>query len=198
MPFKVVLIQPKAANDLSLGPTVAGAEHLGLGYLAAFLRAKGLSVQIINAEAKGLATCSVIKEVLSLSPDLVGLSPVSATIAECLEIADAVKRGTRSFLVLGGHLASACAPEILLNEPAVDAVIVGDGELPLWMLCNALKERFPLASVPSLVFREAHKVVKNKIAPDEDALDDLPFPARDCFDGQRRFAEIGQLEEDIT
>lgn len=185
MAFKVALIQPKAPNDLSLGPTVAGAEHLGLGYLAAFLRSKGVSVEIVNAEAKGLEISSVIEEVRAVAADIVGLSPVSVTIGDCLEIAAALKRETRSFLVLGGHLASACADEILLNEPVIDGVIVGDGELPLWMLCKSLRERLPLASVPSLVFRQAEKIVKTTISLENYALDDLPFPARDSFDGQR-------------
>jgi anaerobic magnesium-protoporphyrin IX monomethyl ester cyclase len=179
MIFKVVLIQPKAPDDLSLGPTVAGAEHLGLGYLAAYLEAKGIWVRIINAEANRLEPSDVVQQVRGYYPNVVGLSPASVTIQDSLRIAGAIKLAIGSFVVLGGHLASACAREILLNEPPVDAVIVGDGELPLWQLCNALRDKSPLTSVPSLVFREQEKIIETKAEPDAHALDDLPFPKRD-------------------
>lgn len=69
------------------------------------------------------------------------------------------------FLFLGGYTSSYFAGEILERFPQIDAVIRGDGEVPLLALMEAIqgKPGATLAHVPNLTWRQGDKVVVNPI-----------------------------------
>lgn len=66
-----------------------------------------------------------------------------------------------AFVVLGGHTASCFAREILEDYPHVDAVIKGEGEVPMVRLVEALAGGSNLGAVPNLWWREDGEVVEN-------------------------------------
>ncbi|MCP5102229.1 MAG: hypothetical protein GY950_02565 [bacterium] len=90
------------------------------------------------------------------------------------------------FVFLGGFSASLFAPEIVADFPAVDAVIRGDGEVPIVELCRVLRENpqdpYPhFGSVRNLTWkdRQGNVTVKNitycATAGDMEQLDFAPI-----------------------
>lgn len=186
--MKVVLVLPSSGFRRSSPTSATGAEHLGLGYIAAYLRQFGHEVIILNFQVEeafsstSLTTKYAAEKILSYNPDIVGMSITGMTISEALLIASQIKQ-TRPFLHIcwGSHQASSCASEILKHEPCVDTITVGDGEIPWQKLLAALENGEPLSKVPGLWYRENGLVIFSGPPPEPD-LNTLPFPSRDTLE----------------
>lgn len=175
----VVLIQPLTTQDSAKGPTLGSMETLGLGYLAAALDQAGISCQIINAEAYDLTTHVTADLALKAYPSVVGISPAALNMRNTLEIAELIKNAKPSVsVVLGGHHATLCAHEILLNESVIDFILLGDAERPFVHLARALLDGSPIPSLPSLATRDKYRTSVPLEIRQEIDLDSLHWPAR--------------------
>lgn len=113
---------------------------MGLFPLADALRRNEINVEIIHLD---MEIDQSIKEVLDFSiVDAVGFDchwlNQSLLVMETAELIKQVN--PRIFIFLGGYTASLFAKEIISNFPQVDAVIRGDGEIPIVELCRVLQE----------------------------------------------------------
>lgn len=151
-------------------------EPLGLICVAGGLEEAGHTCSIhdlrIDGEARGFADCR------RFDPEVVGLQCNFTTERRrALDLARRVRREfPRAFVVLGGHDASRDPGSF--DDPAFDAIAVGDGEEIMLALVGALERGGDLARVPGLVLRRDGAQVATGHAPERRALDELPLPAR--------------------
>ena len=137
----VALVRPR---DLGAVPPDAPVQDpLGVGYLSASLRARGLSVVVIDAHALALDNDGIVACLRSLIPRLVGLSLHSfADYKHCLHISRALAQWPkRPFCVWGGEHATFHARHIIEQHPEVDAVVLGEGEQTLVELVEFVDAR---------------------------------------------------------
>jgi len=99
------------------------------------------------------------------------------------------KLNPNAFIFLGGYTASLFAEEILANHPQIDAVIRGDGEVPIVELCNILKTyknkgmqtyRDHFSAVQNLTWRkENNEIILNDISyiGTQEKMESLDFAA---------------------
>lgn len=113
---------------------------------------------------------------------LIGISSLfSAYSAMALETAAAVKQACADVtVVMGGHHPTAL-PELVMQHPAVDFVLRGDGEIGMPMLAEALQRNRPIENIPGLVRRCDNGRVSVKPPVVAEALDLLPLPAMDLI-----------------
>jgi radical SAM superfamily enzyme YgiQ (UPF0313 family) len=113
---------------------------------------------------------------------LVGISSLfTPYAAEAVKTAEIVKSGLPSCkIVMGGHHPTAM-PEEVLESPAVDFVIRGEGEISMVKLARAVKTKGPYADIPGLVYRMPNHKLH---IPDPAVLTDLdqtPLPNFDLI-----------------
>ncbi len=113
---------------------------------------------------------------------LIGISSLFSAYADtALETAAAVKKSCpHSRIVIGGHHPTAL-PEAVMDHPAVDFVIRGDGETALPRLAAAIQHGTCLDRVPGLVRRRTNGGVAIQQPALVADLDDLPAPAVDLI-----------------
>ena len=207
----VVLVNPCSRPQVyqSLGATLTAVENpVWAGLMATFCRRRGLSVQIIDAEAEGLGHDAVAERVRELNPVLAavvvyGHQPSASTqiMTASGQVVTAIKETTpdQPVLMLGGHVAA--LPERTLREERTDYVAAGEGLYTLVALVEALQTAVPaLASVPGLYYRDGGAIRQTPGKPlltDLDgtmpgiAWDLLPMPRYrahnwHCLDGSPR------------
>jgi len=161
---------------LLVGPDLES--NLSLLYLAASLRAAGHAPAIARfdgpQDAPGVLAAA-------READLVGLSmSFQVRAAEFLELAVALKRAVPGRpLVAGGHHASCAARELLEDHPALDAVVLHEGEETLVELANLGGELAARASeVRGVAARRDGRVHLAPPRPIVADLDRLPRPDR--------------------
>ncbi|MBI5379947.1 MAG: B12-binding domain-containing radical SAM protein, partial [Nitrospirae bacterium] len=114
---------------------------------------------------------------------LFGLTSLCSNYPLTLRLASLIKEtvpGAR--VVLGGPQASAVFARTLEKHPAIDYVVVGEGEQTLCDLVEGLHAGRDLAAIPGLAFRREGKVVFTGKRPLLEDLDRLPLPDWDLVD----------------
>lgn len=150
---------------------------LNLAYLAAVLKKHGHFVKGFNLQHDKLG----VREIKQF--DVFGISATSSMIEEAAKVAKRIKKAKKnSFIVLGGAHASALKEKILREYPSFDAVIYGEGEIPLLLLIEKLEANKSFEKVPNLIFRQGKKIRNSGRTYFLADLDELPFPDKEVFD----------------
>lgn len=137
-----------------------------LGSIAAFLKMNNPNIEVEIFDGELLTKEEIID---LIDADIVGLSTNIMTYEPSLEIAyEAKQKGTK--VVIGGPYVNPVAKEIIKNRDYVDAVIVGEGEIPFSMYVNGVNKRL----IPGLVYRKNGEIKENPVH--QPYLDSLPIP----------------------
>src|SRR5580704_11469125 len=149
----VVLINPGSRRSVyqSLGKKLAAVENpVWAGLMATFCRTRGLSVELIDAEADELTADQVAERVAYLNPVLAavvvyGHQPSASTqiMTAAGMVCTSIKQVApeQKVLLLGGHVAA--LPSRTLQEEAADYTASGEGLHTLVQLVAALKTPKP-------------------------------------------------------
>jgi radical SAM superfamily enzyme YgiQ (UPF0313 family) len=180
--MRVLLIRPDPGNErFGLGPFFR-VEPLGLEYVAAGLIQRSHEPSIVDLRfGPGVRTW-----MRRVRPQLVGISAMHALeFDQVLGLAREVKRlSPETFVLVGGH--AAAAYPVALEDPAVDAIAVDDGEEIMPALADALDAGRPLASVQALRLRTSDGYVATPPLTERTSLDRVPAPARGLVESVRR------------
>jgi anaerobic magnesium-protoporphyrin IX monomethyl ester cyclase len=152
-------------------------ENLGLRYLHASILKAGHEARIIEFHAPEQIE-TVVSEIISWGAEIVGLSMVfTARAREFLHLTDRLRdRNFTGRIIAGGHFASFHAPELLINYPAIDFIVHGEGELTLVDLLQNLNSPH---RVEGIGFRNKNGgMFTTEPRPNPADLDILPFPTR--------------------
>jgi radical SAM superfamily enzyme YgiQ (UPF0313 family) len=190
----LVLVNPGSRTQIyqSLGARLTAVENpVWAGLIASFVRNKGFSVQIVDAEADELTPQQTAERVAAINPTLVtivvyGHQPSASTqnMTGASAIATAIKNVNPDIplLMLGGHVAS--LPERTLVEEACDFVAKDEGLYTIVDLLEAYRVAdYPdLGKVRGLVYRDHGRAVSNAPSPLVKDLDgDMPGVAWDLL-----------------
>jgi radical SAM superfamily enzyme YgiQ (UPF0313 family) len=209
----LVLVNPTSRTRIyqSLGTRLTAVENpVWAGLIATFVRTKGFSVEIVDAEADELTPEQVAERVSSLSPVLAaivvyGHQPSASTqnMTGASAAATAIKRVEPDLplLMLGGHVAA--LPERTLDEEACDFVASDEGLHTTVDLLEAFEvsSQPDLSKVRGLVYRGADGLTRNAAAPLVKDLDvEMPGVAWDLLPMSRYRAHnwhcFGNLERE--
>jgi len=194
--MKVLLIRanPTIVNNTrlpaSLSDEIGCVMPLGIAYIAAYLRQNRVEVAMLDAEAENLSPDEVKKRIAKEKPYIVGVSSMTPTVHDDLEIAKTAKDlGCK--VVIGGAQANAM-PEETLEFKFVDFVIQGEGEIPMLQLVQALEEKIPLSQVQGLGYKNLNGEITLNEPYIHDNIDEIPYPARDLLPYEKYFSLISK------
>ena len=182
----VVLVQPTSSRAVeSLFPQTESVEGigfkppLGLLYVATYLETHSdHSVTVLDAQVERWETEELVEQILARSPDVVGITAWTDFWYSAYQTAKLLKeRAPNVHIVIGGpHIG--IFSDVTLKHSAADSVVLGDGEIPMLLLVNALANGLRPRDIPGVHFKE-HGVREDsdKWFIDQD-LDALPHPNR--------------------
>jgi len=188
----IVLIKPGSQKqlygDLSNFNLTAIEPPLWAALLAAYLRSKGYTVVLYDAEAENWSYEEAAQKAVAADPLLVavivsGSNPSASTMnmTGAGKIASGVKQLAPHVRTLLGGLHPSALPEKTLDEEKVDFVCQGEGFFTLPDLIDALKAGADDFSIDGLWYKKDGHVVSNSWPALMKDLDDLPMPAWDLL-----------------
>ena len=152
---------------------------LGLAYLAAALQQAGLPVTLLDAWGEGLSWRETCARVANLRPAVLGLSAMTP-VADVAEFTAQTLRPLVGHVVMGGPHPTSMGERVLELNPAIDSLVVGEGEVsfPRWV--KAIGEgdlQTPLAGV----------ITRDWTGPEATLppVDQLALPARHLLPNSR-------------
>lgn len=181
--MKISLLNPPYSLDDYFGglsQTGSMQQPLGLGYLSSYLKAHGVSVQLIDAAAMRYDKGHVLAEIRRYHPDIVGISATTPGFKRAARVAAGVKEELKLPTIVGGpHVTS--QPLGTLAGEDFDYGVVGEGEVTLLELLNTLEKGGDISRVSGLAYKEDGRVKTTGRRDYIRDLDSLPFPDRDSL-----------------
>ncbi|ACM23970.1 radical SAM domain protein [Thermotoga neapolitana DSM 4359] len=85
------------------------ADHLGLPYIAAYLREKGMSVQIVDTKLEGWSPRRAVEEISKIPAKVIGVTlPFQIYAVEVLNFISALRKKNRCAHICGWHFPHLC------------------------------------------------------------------------------------------
>lgn len=156
---------------------------LGTAYIAASLKKAGYDVTVYNQDKHHYSEEQLRQYLDKNRFDALGIGVIAGyyQYRKLLKISEAVNKSkNRPFYFLGGSGPSP-EPGYFLQKTMADAVVMGEGDITIIELMEALKNSRDLSLVKGIAFREGEKITINKRRPLVEDIDSLPFPAYDLF-----------------
>lgn len=179
--MKVLFIHPYGSNFLTGMKDISTIFNLmpplGMLSIAAVLERAGIEVDFIDCYATPMPLETLVKEVIRRSPDCLAISCTTSSFSEGYRFAEAIKdKSPYVVTVMGGAHASTIGAPLLNSFPAIDCLVLGEGENTMLELALAGFRGFE--HIPGVAYRGADGN-GTLSAPREliTDLDDLPFPA---------------------
>jgi anaerobic magnesium-protoporphyrin IX monomethyl ester cyclase len=164
--MKIAFVRPNYNSHIITPP-------LGLGYLSSYLKKSGIDTVIVDGLKERLDLRRMIKKILELKPDAVGITCITAFYKEVVSLSRELKKNKIITIIGGQH--PTFLPYQTLVESQADYVVCGEGEIPLLDLIRNNFRNDNIQGVYSLVNLkdEYQEIMKAQIMEN---LDELPFP----------------------
>jgi radical SAM superfamily enzyme YgiQ (UPF0313 family) len=185
--FPPVTLKERYSKDMKDDEEIGGhLPPLGLLYLSAILKERGIDVKLIDATASALDESDILESIGKESPDIIGISTLTPTFQRIKEMAKKIKlEFPDTPIVMGGPHVSIFPSETLEENSYIDYIVFGEGEYTLLELVETLKGRGDFSKIKGLAYREEGVVKKNEARDIIKDLDSLPFPARDLLEMEK-------------
>lgn len=160
------------------GQTASILPPMGLAYIAALLRKNRHYCEILDGLAKPCHLDEIAKKCHSF--DVIGITSGSTYAFRVNQLLNKLKQDkVKATIVIGGPHATILPQSCLEN--GADYVVLGEGELPMLELVNALENNGDITRVGSLSYIRENKLIKNPRMPLIEDLDEIPIPAYDLL-----------------
>src|SRR5258706_2569384 len=172
---------PAAERAANGNLRVMGFPPIGIMSLSAVVKRAGHECVMFDQANPETPNATIIEEIRSQRPDLVGLSFLSTTSYPHAKIMARQIRASdsRVHLAFGGVFATLNAERVKRQCPEVDLVCRGDGE---HLLLDLLERLDDPGSVAGLTWAKDGQGVSNPHRPLDRNLDQWPFPDRESLD----------------
>ena len=156
---------------------------LGLAYLASVCRNAGHEVKIYNQDVYHWTESHLFDLLNKERFDVIGVGVIGGyyQYRRLLKISEAINQSkNRPFYIIGGHGPSP-EPEYFLKKTQADAAVIGEGEITIIELLEALERKKELSSVHGIAFLANGKCIQTTRRTPIPDIDNIPFPAWDLF-----------------
>jgi len=153
--------------------------------MAAWLRKKvpGLEIKIVDMAPRRLSAEQAAKDALEFEPEMIGISAMSFEAAEMFAVADKVKQDKPELVVVAGGPHASTSPGNALQNPNIDYVVRGEGEITgLELIKRVIEGGRDPAEVSGLAFRKDGEARLGAVREQIVDMDSLPLPAYDLID----------------
>jgi radical SAM superfamily enzyme YgiQ (UPF0313 family) len=117
-------------------------------------------------------------------PDILAVSILSNSRISALKLINLARQINPKITVLAGGVHTTCLPEQVINNYPLDFAVIGEGEITLLELLNAIKNKKSIAElrkIKGIIFKHNGEVIKTPPRERIKDLDSLPFPKHELF-----------------
>ena len=174
--MKILLINPSQKTVYGIHMLPA-SPPLGLLQIGAILEEMGQDVRLIDVDIEGINQEILHSIINDFHPDSVGITSVTATFNQALEVAQEIKNLRDIPIVLGGIHATV-DPAGAIAHPNIDFLIKGEGEITICELVKTLEAGSSnFEDIKGLWYKKDSMIYHNEDRELIQDLDSIPSPA---------------------
>ncbi|RPI00089.1 MAG: radical SAM protein [Calditrichaeota bacterium] len=181
--MKILLINPPFIGRFSRAQRSPGVIKSGtmyypywLAFAAAVAEKRGHSIHLIDCPASGKSKADLLECAAEFQPELMVIESVTASWSSDCRIAGELKRLLpESKVVMTGTQVTAMWQETLQLEPTIDFAAIGEYDLIIADIADALENNTPLDQVRGIAYKQFNTYRKTEERPLIENLDELPW-----------------------
>lgn len=192
--MKVVLARP---NYFSLYQLIKSKTKyqsaivpLGLLYVASALEGAGHQVVVIDGAVDDLTPDDLVRRIENSHPDIVGVGATTVDFDDANQALREVKERLKVVTLLGGVHATVLPDQVLHENPHIDYLVRGEGEITTRELLKKLGQKGNISKVEGISYREGLRIVHNPDRPFIPNLDENCLPARHLIDQSKYLSPL--------
>ena len=161
-------------------------QPLGTLYVAASLKQAGHEVRFYNGAF--LQHDAILRELADYQPGFVGIYSTTFGWDKAQRTARDVKATVAGvYTCVGGPYPIAMQKACLQNNPSIDAVVTGEGEVTVPEMVQRIEQQLTMRDVSGVAFRDGNEIICNEPRPLIEDLDRIPFPARELLSNAEEY-----------
>ncbi|OGQ36481.1 MAG: hypothetical protein A3F16_00775 [Deltaproteobacteria bacterium RIFCSPHIGHO2_12_FULL_43_9] len=166
---RVLLIRPRDNMPAFWFP-------LGLAFIKSNIPSRH-TVEILDCALRSIPANSpqFREEIERFNPDVVGVSTLTLTYKEALNVLREIKAFNENIVTVIGGPHPTLYPEKVFGEKPVDYIIRGEGDVAFSNLLDYLEGKIDIKSVPGIVYEENGNIVNNDVWLEWD-MDRIKYP----------------------
>jgi len=142
------------------------------------MKVHGYKAKIIDMDTEGKNIDDIIQEISQYSPDVIGISATSPVVPMAKLTASKIKERFNIPVVIGGVHVTVAPEQAMREGKSFDYGIIGEGEITLLELVEALARGDSVNRIKGLIYRDGENVLRTEPRPYIQDLDSLPIPDR--------------------
>ena len=156
----------------------ANSPLLGVLYLAAVMEKNGYSVKVVDSVALGFDWNDLREKLIQENPDIVGITATTLSMPALIKTANFVKQYLPKVKIIVGGFGPTIEPEkTIMENPAIDIAVLGDGEKTIAELMEYFSGKRSLKDVKGIAYKENNQFIKSADQEIIMDLDSIPWPA---------------------
>lgn len=174
--MKILLLEPAVTDKKNI--TSFMYPSMGIIALAAFLQQENHQVVLRDLNVEQEPIDAIIKTIKFESPQIVGIGAMSVNLNKALAIARLVKSYSKDIIIVLGGVHPTAEPEQTLQNPNVDFIVRGEGEITMAELVKSLeKKETNFEQIAGIGFKKDGKIIITQPRPLIPDISVLPIPA---------------------
>jgi radical SAM superfamily enzyme YgiQ (UPF0313 family) len=157
---------------------------LGIMYIGAVLEKAGYEVQLFDVDPFVEDCVNGIKR---FGPRMIGVGFLTSAYPRAFKLIQNLKKEIPEAIYFCGGVHTTCLPVQVLEAFGVDFVVVGEGEYTTLEACKRIEAGGGLEDVKGIVHKKGKEVITAPPRPVIENLNELPLPARNLVDFEKRY-----------
>lgn len=179
--MRVLLINPSVRPE---APVLMF--NVGLVYIAGALKRAGHELKVLDIDAYRWSEEETLARASAMECDVICIGTLVSKYAWLKRTVAALKKAHPKAPIIVGNTLGTSVPHIVCSKTATDICVLGEGEVTIVELLEAIASGKDLSTVAGIAYRDADgKVVKTPEREVVADIDTIPFPDYDIFETER-------------
>lgn len=163
---------------------------VGLAYILTAVEKARIEFELIDMDAYAISVDDLRDRFEKETYDIYALGCIVSSFSLVKEIASVIRKANPTAVIIAGNSVATSIPEMLLRNTEVDIAIMGEGDINIVEVLQALMEERPLGGIHGISFLNDDVFVQTSPRSVIADLDTIGFPNWDLF-------ELGLYNKDM-
>lgn len=158
-----------------------GIYNIGLGYIASVLIENGHNVEILDIEGYRYIKTKVLSIIKKTNCDIIGIGTLITGYRYLKWLTKEIKKIKPNVPIILGNSVGTTIPEIAINNLSIDIIVIGEGEVTILEVVDALEQKKDLSNIQGICFKKNGQIIRTPNRELIKDIDTLPMPAWNLF-----------------
>ena len=148
---------------------------IGLGYIATALKNYGIKFSLLDIEAHRYSAKEVERYLSDNKYDIYCMGVIVTGYSKVKWLSQKIRDNNKEAIIICGNSVASSIPEIILRKTEVDIGVMGEGDITIIELIDALANNKPLDGVQGICYRKNDKIFFSKKRASIEDINSLPL-----------------------